>query len=129
MPGWQQPPCCRPCWPRPPVLAIHVADGLITGLYSVRNPGKLSRLDQETVQHVQRHGEQHPVRAVAEDRPGRLVVVAVTWWPRPTSCGTSLRPVTPVPPATNTRTTITIHSPKLSLAPETRQPQPPVTSA
>ena len=34
-----------------------------------------------------------------------LVVVAVTWWPRATSCGTSRRPTTPVPPATNTRTT------------------------
>jgi hypothetical protein len=37
-----------------------------------------------------------------------LVVVAVTWWPRATSCGTSRRPMTPVPPATNTRTTITV---------------------
>ena len=36
-----------------------------------------------------------------------LVVVAVTWWPRATSCGTSRRPMTPVPPATNTRMTIT----------------------
>jgi len=31
------------------------------------------------------------------------LVVAVTWWPRATSCGTSRRPNTPVPPATNTR--------------------------
>ena len=36
-----------------------------------------------------------------------LVVVAVTWWPRATSCGTSRRPRTPAPPATNTRMTIT----------------------
>src|SRR4051812_3607997 len=36
-----------------------------------------------------------------------LVVVAVTWWPRATSCGTSRRPRTPVPPATNTRMIIT----------------------
>src|SRR6266508_731547 len=34
-----------------------------------------------------------------------LVVVAVTWWPRATSRGTSRRPMTPVPPATNTRIT------------------------
>jgi hypothetical protein len=36
-----------------------------------------------------------------------LVVVAVTWWPRATSWGTSRRPMTPVPPATNTRMSIT----------------------
>lgn len=37
---------------------------------------------------------------------GRLlgfVVVAVTWWPRATSCGTSCRPTAPEPPATNSR--------------------------
>jgi hypothetical protein len=34
-----------------------------------------------------------------------LVVVAVTWCPRATSCGTRRRPMTPVPPATNTRIT------------------------
>ena len=39
--------------------------------------------------------------------PARLVVVAVTRWPRATNCGTSRRPTTPVPPATNTRMTIT----------------------
>jgi hypothetical protein len=32
-----------------------------------------------------------------------LVVVALTWCPRVTNCGTSRRPITPVPPATNTR--------------------------
>jgi hypothetical protein len=36
-----------------------------------------------------------------------LVVVAVTWWPLATSRGTSHRPTTPDPPATNTRITIT----------------------
>ena len=46
--------------------------------------------------------------------PG-LVVVAVTWWPRATSCGTSRRPMTPVPPATNTRMTITFLSPRFTL--------------
>ncbi|WAU86416.1 RNA polymerase sigma-70 factor [Streptomyces sp. Qhu-G9] len=30
------------------VLAMRIEDGLITGLYAVRNPEKLSRLDQET---------------------------------------------------------------------------------
>jgi hypothetical protein len=30
------------------VIALHVAGGLITGLYAVRNPAKLSRMDQET---------------------------------------------------------------------------------
>ncbi|MEU0797968.1 RNA polymerase sigma-70 factor [Amycolatopsis sp. NPDC005961] len=30
------------------VLAVRVDDGLITGLYAVRNPAKLSRLDEET---------------------------------------------------------------------------------
>jgi RNA polymerase sigma-70 factor (TIGR02957 family) len=30
------------------VIALHVASGLITGLYAVRNPAKLSRMDQET---------------------------------------------------------------------------------
>ncbi|ARX85928.1 MULTISPECIES: RNA polymerase sigma-70 factor [Streptomyces] len=30
------------------VLAVRVEDGLITGLYAVRNPEKLSRVDQET---------------------------------------------------------------------------------
>jgi RNA polymerase sigma-70 factor (ECF subfamily) len=30
------------------VIALHVANGLITGLYAVRNPAKLSRMDQET---------------------------------------------------------------------------------
>lgn len=36
-----------------------------------------------------------------------FVVVAVTWWPLATSCGTSRRPRTPVPPATNTRMPLT----------------------
>jgi RNA polymerase sigma-70 factor (ECF subfamily) len=31
------------------VIALHVASGLITGLYAVRNPAKLSRMDQETI--------------------------------------------------------------------------------
>jgi len=31
------------------VIALHVANGLIAGLYAVRNPAKLSRMDQETV--------------------------------------------------------------------------------
>jgi RNA polymerase sigma-70 factor (ECF subfamily) len=31
------------------VLAVRVDDGLVTGLYFVRNPEKLSRIDQETV--------------------------------------------------------------------------------
>jgi RNA polymerase sigma-70 factor (ECF subfamily) len=31
------------------VLAVRVDDGLITGLYSVRNPAKLSHMDQEAV--------------------------------------------------------------------------------
>jgi len=31
------------------VIALHVANGLITGLYAVRNPAKLSRMEQETV--------------------------------------------------------------------------------
>jgi RNA polymerase sigma-70 factor (ECF subfamily) len=30
------------------VVAVRIDDGLITGLYAVRNPGKLSRLEQET---------------------------------------------------------------------------------
>ncbi|WP_258053847.1 hypothetical protein [Streptomyces sp. Ru72] len=30
------------------VLAVRTEDGLITGLYFVRNPEKLSRLEQET---------------------------------------------------------------------------------
>ena len=30
------------------VIAVRVDDGLITGLYSVRNPEKLSHLEQET---------------------------------------------------------------------------------
>jgi hypothetical protein len=38
-----------------------------------------------------------------------LVVVAVTWWPRATSWGTSRRPMAPVPPATNTRMTMLNH--------------------
>jgi len=33
------------------VLAIRIDDGLITGLYAVRNPEKLSRMEQETVLH------------------------------------------------------------------------------
>jgi len=55
------------------------------------------------------------------------VAVAVTWWPRVTSCGTSRRPKAPLPPATNTRTTITLLTPELTLNPETRQPRPSVT--
>jgi hypothetical protein len=46
-----------------------------------------------------------------------LVVVAVTWWPRATSWGTSRRPMAPVPPATNTRMTITFLIPELTLSP------------
>jgi RNA polymerase sigma-70 factor (ECF subfamily) len=30
------------------VLAVRIDDGLITGLYAVRNPEKLSRVDRET---------------------------------------------------------------------------------
>ncbi|MBL1103886.1 RNA polymerase sigma-70 factor [Streptomyces sp. 5-8] len=30
------------------VIAVHIADGRITGLYAVRNPDKLSRMDHET---------------------------------------------------------------------------------
>ena len=30
------------------VIALHVANGLITGLYAVRNPAKLSRMDRQT---------------------------------------------------------------------------------
>jgi RNA polymerase sigma-70 factor (ECF subfamily) len=30
------------------VMAVHIDDGLITGLYAVRNPEKLSRIDRET---------------------------------------------------------------------------------
>ncbi|MFB8003215.1 RNA polymerase sigma-70 factor [Nocardia sp. NPDC056000] len=33
------------------VIAVHVDNGLITGLYSVRNPEKLSRIAQETILH------------------------------------------------------------------------------
>ncbi|WP_040817436.1 RNA polymerase sigma-70 factor [Nocardia jiangxiensis] len=33
------------------VLALRLDDGLITGLYSVRNPGKLARLQHETALH------------------------------------------------------------------------------
>jgi RNA polymerase sigma-70 factor (TIGR02957 family) len=31
------------------VIAVRIDDGLITGLYAVRNPEKLSRMDQETI--------------------------------------------------------------------------------
>ncbi len=31
------------------VLAVRIDDGLVTGLYAVRNPAKLSRMEQETV--------------------------------------------------------------------------------
>ncbi|MFH9399357.1 sigma-70 family RNA polymerase sigma factor [Streptomyces sp. NPDC017638] len=31
------------------VIALHVADGRVAGLYAVRNPGKLSRVEHETV--------------------------------------------------------------------------------
>jgi hypothetical protein len=30
------------------VLAVRIDDGLVTGLYAVRNPEKLSRLEEET---------------------------------------------------------------------------------
>jgi RNA polymerase sigma-70 factor (ECF subfamily) len=30
------------------VLALHLEDGLITGIYAVRNPAKLSHMDRET---------------------------------------------------------------------------------
>ncbi|MFF4014219.1 hypothetical protein [Streptomyces sp. NPDC001843] len=33
------------------VLSVRTEDGLITGLYFVRNPEKLSRLEQETSLH------------------------------------------------------------------------------
>ena len=58
-----------------------------------------------------------------------FVVVAVTWWPRATNCGTSRSPKAPLPPATNTRMTITVLISSLALNPETRQPRPAVTSA
>jgi RNA polymerase sigma-70 factor (ECF subfamily) len=33
------------------VIALRLDDGLVTGLYAVRNPEKLSRMDQETALH------------------------------------------------------------------------------
>ena len=30
-------------------IAVRIGDGLITGLYAVRNPQKLLRMEQETV--------------------------------------------------------------------------------
>ncbi len=50
-----------------------------------------------------------------------LVVVAVTWWPLATSRGTSRRPSTPVPPATNTRMIFASLNPEPVSEPETRQ--------
>lgn len=52
--------------------------------------------------------------------PG-LVVVAVTWCTRATSCGTRRHPMTPLPPATNSRMTSPLN-PVLALATKTRQP-------
>ena len=46
--------------------------------------------------------------AMFHDTVMSLVVVAVTWCPRATNCGTSLRPRTPVPPATNTLMIVTL---------------------
>ena len=46
-------------------------------------------------------------RSASRPSLSALVVVAVTRWPRATSCGASRRPSTPLPPATNTRMTIT----------------------
>ena len=31
------------------VIAVRIDDGLITGLYAVRNPQKLSHMEQETI--------------------------------------------------------------------------------
>jgi RNA polymerase sigma-70 factor, ECF subfamily len=31
------------------VIAVRIDDGLITGLYAVRNPEKLSRMEQKTI--------------------------------------------------------------------------------
>ena len=33
------------------VIALRLDDGLVTGLYAVRNPEKLSRMEQETALH------------------------------------------------------------------------------
>ena len=33
------------------VLAVRIDDGLITGLYAIRNPAKLSHMEQETTLH------------------------------------------------------------------------------
>ncbi|MEV4166285.1 hypothetical protein [Nonomuraea dietziae] len=33
------------------VMAVRVDDGLITGLYAVRNPEKLSHMERETTLH------------------------------------------------------------------------------
>jgi hypothetical protein len=33
------------------VIAVRIDDGLITGLYAVRNPEKLSHMEQETALH------------------------------------------------------------------------------
>jgi hypothetical protein len=70
-----------------------------------------------------------PSAPSCSSKPSRAgpVAVAVTWWPRATSCGTSRRPNAPLPPATNTRTTITLLTPELTPNPETRQPRPSVT--
>ena len=57
-------------------------------------------------------------RSASVDRS--LVVVPVTWWPRATSIGTSLRPTAPFAPATKTR----MVGPPFSSAPETRQGGP-----
>ncbi|MFV2172000.1 hypothetical protein ACFHW2_15405 [Actinomadura sp. LOL_016] len=33
------------------VFAVRVDDGLVTGVYAVRNPGKLTRMERETALH------------------------------------------------------------------------------
>jgi hypothetical protein len=70
-------------------------------------PGRSHRLaPTETASSPSITTPSAPSRA-REPSLAALVVVAVTWWPRATSCGTSRCPMTAVPPATNTRMTVT----------------------
>jgi hypothetical protein len=61
-------------------------------------------------------------RSSGQPRLATVVVVAVTRWPRATSCGTSGRPKTPVPPAPNTRMTNAFVTSQIASSRETSHP-------
>src|ERR1700722_8871140 len=97
--------CFRSGWPAcvrlSPVIWCTIASGLALATASLTDTASSPSITTPSA----------PSRASTSSLAA-LVVVAVTWCPRATSCGTNLCPRTPAPPAKNTRMTLTLLIPE-----------------